>query len=205
MTYLTIYKEGNPKISNNYSINNSSKKQSKSPVQVTISICQLAPWQCCIAAPALHLQLRGTRSGGSLGREYLTFFDHLDDLRLILLMILIILIWSFYHVESSYINHVKLFFHSFESAHWPMFDDSWIQVTEKSGFPPAVPPLLVQEYDGAGPPAKQLCILNTYYSSAPSIRLGDTWTRGHLHLAETCLCHPGHVVHSHPINCGQSS
>lgn len=38
--------------------------------------------------------------------------------------------------------------------------DSWIQVTEKSGFPPAVPPLLVHEYDGAGPPAKQLCILN---------------------------------------------
>ena len=46
--------------------------------QVTISICQLAPWQCGIAAPALHLQLRGTRSRRSLGREHLIFLIILD-------------------------------------------------------------------------------------------------------------------------------
>lgn len=57
------------------------KKTIQKPIcQVTISICQLAPWQCGIAAPALHLQLRGTRSRRSLGREYLIF--------LIILMIL---------------------------------------------------------------------------------------------------------------------
>lgn len=86
-----------------------------------LPIGSMAVWYCSsgtpLAAPGKP-QPTKPRSG------VLDFFDHLDDLRLILLMILIILMWSFYHVESCYINHVKLFFHSFESAPCPMFHGS---------------------------------------------------------------------------------